>query len=202
MPLLSGFGLWWFGCVWSLLSSFILIEALSDPHTRIKTSAMTHHSNNSVRDHMKWVSETSSPESESWIQCVLVPIHFTVCPVTPAPLTFCFCNKSHGPLFVLWHVAFRQAGLLGCEAVLSSMALMQANNIPGQKKMMPPLGQGHRASPESHHTHSQHSNNHHGHQVHHGQPLHSHMGHSSTGNCPPLVREMPATAVLLIFWGR
>nr|XP_043895004.1 zinc finger protein 740b isoform X1 [Solea senegalensis] len=94
---------------------------------------MTHHSNNSVRDHMKW------------------------------------------------------AGLLGCEAVLSSMALMQANSIPGQKKMMSTLGQGHRASAESQQTHSQHSPNHHGHQVHHGQPHHSHMGHPSTGSCPPLL---------------
>ncbi|XP_076022632.1 zinc finger protein 740b [Genypterus blacodes] len=95
---------------------------------------MTHHSNNFVRDHMKW------------------------------------------------------AGLLGCEAVLSSMALMQANNIPGQKKMMSPLGQGQRDSPESHQAHSQHSHNHsHGHQVHHGQPHHSHMGHQSAGNCPPLL---------------
>ncbi|XP_058499767.1 zinc finger protein 740b isoform X1 [Solea solea] len=94
---------------------------------------MTHHSNNSVRDHMKW------------------------------------------------------AGLLGCEAVLSSMALMQANSIPGQKKMMSTLGQGHRSSAESQQTHSQHSPNHHGHQLHHGQPHHSHMGHPSTGSCPPLL---------------
>ncbi|XP_029912166.1 zinc finger protein 740b isoform X1 [Myripristis murdjan] len=93
---------------------------------------MTHHSNNSVRDHMKW------------------------------------------------------AGLLGCEAVLSSMALMQANSIPGQKKMMSPLGQGQRDSPESHQTHSQHSHSH-GHQGHHGQPHHSHMGHPSAGSCPPLL---------------
>lgn len=104
----------------------------SPKHARIQTTAMTHHSNNPVRDHMKW------------------------------------------------------AGLLGCEAVLSSMALMQANNIPGQKKMMSSLGQGHRASPESHQTHSQHSHNHHGHQVPHGQP-HSHMGHLSAGSCPPLL---------------
>ncbi|XP_028266788.1 zinc finger protein 740b isoform X2 [Parambassis ranga] len=67
------------------------------------------------------------------------------------------------------------------------MALMQANNIPGQKKMMSSLGQGHRASPDGHQTHSQHSHNHHGHQVHHGQPHHSHMGHPSAGSCPPLL---------------
>ncbi|XP_013873731.1 zinc finger protein 740b isoform X2 [Austrofundulus limnaeus] len=93
---------------------------------------MTHHSTNSVRDHMKW------------------------------------------------------AGLLGCEAVLSSMALMQANNMPGQKKMSS-MGQGHRANPGSHQTHSQHSHNHHGHQVHHGQAHHSHMGHPSGGSLPPLL---------------
>uniref|UniRef100_A0A3Q0RVE2 Zinc finger protein 740 n=1 Tax=Amphilophus citrinellus TaxID=61819 RepID=A0A3Q0RVE2_AMPCI len=46
------------------------------------------------------------------------------------------------------------------------MALMQANNIPGQKKMI---------------------QNHHGHQGHHGQPHHSHMGHPSSGSCPPLL---------------
>ncbi|CAN9516085.1 unnamed protein product [Ophioblennius macclurei] len=94
---------------------------------------MTHHSNNSVRDHMKW------------------------------------------------------AGLLGCEAVLSSMALMQANNIPGQKKMMSSLGQGHRGSPDGHHPHPQHGHNHHGPQVHHGQGQHGHMGHPSGGTCPPLL---------------
>nr|XP_023687479.1 zinc finger protein 28-like isoform X1 [Paramormyrops kingsleyae]XP_023687488.1 zinc finger protein 28-like isoform X1 [Paramormyrops kingsleyae] len=40
------------------------------------------------------------------------------------------------------------AGLLGCEAVLSSMALMQASSMAGQKKMMSPLGHGQRESPE------------------------------------------------------
>ncbi|XP_046896755.1 zinc finger protein 740b isoform X2 [Hypomesus transpacificus] len=95
---------------------------------------MTHHPNNTVRDHMKW------------------------------------------------------AGLLGCEAVLSSMALMQANNMTGQKKMMSPLGQGHgqaqRSSQESlqsHHSQSHshphhHHHSHQGHGGHHGhQAHHSHM---------------------------
>ncbi|KAL4655570.1 zinc finger protein 2-like isoform X1 [Arapaima gigas] len=40
------------------------------------------------------------------------------------------------------------AGLLGCEAVLSSMALMQASSIATPKKMMSPLGHGQRDSPE------------------------------------------------------
>lgn len=75
------------------------------------------------------------------------------------------------------------AGLLGCEAVLSSMALMQANNIPGQKKMMSHLGHGQRSSPESH---SQHSQNH-GHQVHHVQPQQSHVTQLSAGTCSPLL---------------
>ncbi|XP_056130338.1 zinc finger protein 740b isoform X2 [Lampris incognitus] len=65
------------------------------------------------------------------------------------------------------------------------MALMQANSIPGQKKMMSPLGQGQRDSSEGHQ--SQHSHSH-GHQGHHGhQSHHSHMGHPSAGSCPPLL---------------
>ncbi|KAI1892290.1 hypothetical protein AGOR_G00131820 [Albula goreensis] len=40
------------------------------------------------------------------------------------------------------------AGLLGCEAVLSSMALMQAGSMAGQKKMMSQLGPGQRDSPD------------------------------------------------------
>ncbi|KAM9785495.1 zinc finger protein 740b [Neosynchiropus ocellatus] len=56
------------------------------------------------------------------------------------------------------------AGLLGREAVLSSMALMQANNLGGQKKaMMSSLG--HRSSPDSHLSHP-------GHQAHLGQQHH------------------------------
>lgn len=96
-----------------------------------------------------------------------------------------FDSSAFALIFPLHH----QAGLLGCETVLSSMALMQANNIPGQKRMTSTLGQGHRASPESHQANSHHSHNHHGHQVHHGQAHHSHVGHPSTGSCPPLVRQ-------------
>nr|XP_023654633.1 zinc finger protein 740-like [Paramormyrops kingsleyae] len=59
------------------------------------------------------------------------------------------------------------AGLLGCEAVLSSMALMQAGSMAGQKKMATPLGQGQRESPE----HSQHN----------------HMVLPSGMSCPPLL---------------
>ncbi|XP_035243776.1 zinc finger protein 148 isoform X3 [Anguilla rostrata] len=40
------------------------------------------------------------------------------------------------------------AGLLGCEAVLSSMALMQASSMAGPKKMMSPLSHGQRESAE------------------------------------------------------
>lgn len=75
--------------------------------------------------------------------------------------------------------------LLGREAVLSGMALMQANSVPGQKKMMQPLSQGQRASPESgsqlNQTHS------HGQQVQHRQLHHNHVSHLSAGICPPLL---------------
>uniref|UniRef100_A0A8C2IWT1 Zinc finger protein 740 n=1 Tax=Cyprinus carpio TaxID=7962 RepID=A0A8C2IWT1_CYPCA len=57
----------------------------------------------------------------------------------------------------LW-LYFSQAGLLGCEAVLSSMALMQASSMPSHKKMGSHLGQGQRENNHSHNqnTHSQH----------------------------------------------
>lgn len=107
---------------------------------------------------------------------------------SPPPDSLSLWGVLWPPLSALTCCLYCQAGLLGCEAVLSSMALMQANNIPGQKRMTSSLGQGQRASPESHQTHTQHSHNHHGHQVHHGQAHHSHMGHPSAGSCPPLVR--------------
>lgn len=172
--------------IWVCAVSSVSIHpewTLSVSHTLIKTSAMTHHSNISVRDHMKWVSGTYLQNQH---------LGFSVSR-RATPLSSCSCDKSCGPFFALTCRLCCQAGLLGCEAVLSSMALMQANNISGQKKMMSPLGQGHRASPDSHQNQSQHSHNHHGHQVHHGQPHNSHMGHSSAGSCPPLVRKTPAT---------
>lgn len=132
---------------------------------------------------------SSSPESPSCVFPTLKPVHFSVTPITHLPLfphdSLPLWGVLRPPLSTLTCCLCCQAGLLGCEAVLSSMALMQANNIPGQKRMMSSLGQGHRASPESHQT--QHG--HHGHQVHHGQAHHSHMGHPSAGSCPPLVRE-------------
>ncbi|XP_072305996.1 zinc finger protein 740b isoform X2 [Eucyclogobius newberryi] len=73
-------------------------------------------------------------------------------------------------------------GLLGCEAVLSSMALMQANSMPGQK-MMSPLGQGRRDGPESD---SQLCQNHRL-QGQHGQLQHNHGSHLSVGVSPPLL---------------
>ncbi|RXN10043.1 zinc finger protein 740 isoform X2 [Labeo rohita] len=70
------------------------------------------------------------------------------------------------------------AGLLGCEAVLSSMALMQAGSMPIHKKMGSHLGQGQR---ENNHSHN------------HNQDTHSQHGHMvlpSGVSCPPLV-EIP-----------
>lgn len=129
-----------------------------------------------------------SVHSLLWCLCISLLTPITQLPLLPG-LLVSVRSSCAPPLSALTCCLCCQAGLLGCEAVLSSMALMQANNIPGQKRMMSPLGQGHRASPESHQTHSQHSHNHHGHQVHHGQAHHSHMGHPSAGSCPPLVRE-------------
>ncbi|KAF5897437.1 zinc finger protein, partial [Clarias magur] len=51
------------------------------------------------------------------------------------------------------------AGLLGCEAVLSSMALMQASSPPSHKKMTSPLSQNHN------HSHNQEAHSHHSHMV-------------------------------------
>ncbi|XP_053499349.1 zinc finger protein 740b isoform X2 [Ictalurus furcatus] len=51
------------------------------------------------------------------------------------------------------------AGLLGCEAVLSSMALMQATSPPSHKKMTSPLSQNHN------HSHNQEAHGHHSHMV-------------------------------------
>ncbi|KAJ8265696.1 hypothetical protein COCON_G00147950 [Conger conger] len=64
------------------------------------------------------------------------------------------------------------AGLLGCEAVLSSMALMQAGSMAGQKKMMSQLGPGQRDGPD----HAQQ-----------GHAPQSHMVLPSGVSCPPLV---------------
>lgn len=57
-PLLFlGLGPWWLGLVWSLNILPAQSEALCTPtHTHTLTTAMSHLSNSSVRDHMKWVS--------------------------------------------------------------------------------------------------------------------------------------------------
>lgn len=46
----------WVGAVFSVTPHPEWSPLCSPKHTRIQTTAMTHHSNNSVRDHMKWVS--------------------------------------------------------------------------------------------------------------------------------------------------
>ncbi|GAA6097055.1 zinc finger protein 740b isoform X1 [Tachysurus ichikawai] len=51
------------------------------------------------------------------------------------------------------------AGLLGCEAVLSSMALVQASSPASHKKMTSPLSQNHN------HSHNQEAHSHHSHMV-------------------------------------
>ncbi|XP_043107429.1 zinc finger protein 771 isoform X23 [Puntigrus tetrazona] len=66
------------------------------------------------------------------------------------------------------------AGLLGCEAVLSSMALMQASSIAAPKKMMSPLG------PASGHGSAQRDAQDRG--------VQGHMVLPTSMTCPPLVR--------------
>lgn len=59
-PLLFlGLGPWWLGLVWSLNTLPAPSEAFCTPthtNTHTLTTAMSHLSNSSVRDHMKWVS--------------------------------------------------------------------------------------------------------------------------------------------------
>lgn len=115
MPLLSGFGPWWFGWVWShLLPPNPEWSPLCFPkHTRIQTTAMTHHSNNSVRDHMKWVSGSLFISRIAF----MMPEHFTVTPITQLPvlpLASCLCEESSGLCPLLWHVVC--FARLGCWA--------------------------------------------------------------------------------------
>lgn len=70
---------------------------------------------------------------------------------------------------------FFKAGLLGCEAVLSSMALMQASSIAAPKKMMSPLG------PASGHGSAQRDAQDRG--------MQGHMVLPTSMTCPPLVRR-------------
>ncbi|KTF80656.1 hypothetical protein cypCar_00042813 [Cyprinus carpio] len=67
------------------------------------------------------------------------------------------------------------AGLLGCEAVLSSMALMQASSIAAPKKMISPLG------PASGHGSAQRDAQDRG--------MQGHMVLPTSMTCPPLVRR-------------
>lgn len=67
-----------------------------------------------------------------------------------------------------------KAGLLGCEAVLSSMALMQASTISAPKKMMtslapPPVPVSTQRDPQGH------------------------AGLTAAMTCPPLVRKLNIT---------
>lgn len=191
MPLLSGFGPWWFGWVWSQLLP-------PNPEWSPLCFPQTHtHSNHG--DDTPFQQLCSRPyEMGQWKSLHLQNHHLDTSALlcfshysapSPSPNSLFLWGVLWPPLSALMCCLHCQAGLLGCEAVLSSMALMQANNIPGQKRMTSNLGQGHRASPESHQTHTQHSHNHHGHQVHHGHAHHSHGGHPSSGSCPPLVGE-------------
>lgn len=81
----------------------ILSEAPSVfPQTRIQTTAMTHHSNNSVRDHMKWVSGSLFISRIT----IMMPVHFSVTMTPLSTLSFltpCLREECSNHLFLLWH---------------------------------------------------------------------------------------------------
>ncbi|MGH0189209.1 UNVERIFIED_CONTAM: hypothetical protein FKN15_034297 [Acipenser sinensis] len=78
-----------------------------------------------------------------------------------------------------------QAGLLGCEAVLSSMALMQASTMAGQKKMMSQMSQMSQMSHSSGGGGASHRDS--GDRGHSHSHSHNHMVMPATLSCPPLV---------------
>lgn len=82
-------------------------------------------------------------------------------------------------------VCMWQAGLLGCEAVLSSMAMMQATHPANHKKMVSPLG--HNRNHGHHHNHHNHDNQ----DAHHSH--HSHMVLPSGVSCSPMVSDETKT---------
>lgn len=86
----------------------------SPKHTRIQTTAMTHHSNNSVRDHMKWVSGSLHLQNHhhgfNVSRC-----HFISLSPHWFSLTPCLSEESYDCHFLLWHVVC--VSRLGCWAV-------------------------------------------------------------------------------------
>lgn len=52
-------------------SSWVKPPLFPPKHTRIQTTAMTHHSNSSVRDHMKWVSGSLKINANAFLCCLV-----------------------------------------------------------------------------------------------------------------------------------
>lgn len=112
----------WVGVVSSVTPHPKWSPLCSPKHTRIQTTAMTHHSNNSVRDHMKWVSGSLFISRFTIVFLVCIPnpdaSAFLLLPLLISlsllPLTPCLCEESCGPLFLLWHVVC--VARLGCWA--------------------------------------------------------------------------------------
>lgn len=100
----------WLGVVSSVTPHPEWSPLCSPKHTRIQTTAMTHHSNN-VRDHMKWVSGSLfiSRITIMVLPCVPSPdarAVFSVTPITqtsPHLLTPCLYEEFRCPLFLLWY---------------------------------------------------------------------------------------------------
>uniref|UniRef100_A0A3B3VTJ8 Zinc finger protein 740a n=1 Tax=Poecilia latipinna TaxID=48699 RepID=A0A3B3VTJ8_9TELE len=130
---------------------------------------MSHLPSSSVRDHMKWVCFDNTKVVTNSFTCSLVSLRMlslmnsladaatvvtTVLAVVHFKLQLILCDLIQFVkccVFFFFFFLFSpfpssssflmQAGLLGCEAVLSSMALMQASTMAAPpKKMMAPLG--------------------------------------------------------------
>lgn len=112
-PLLFlGLGPWWLGLVWSLNILAAQSEALCTPthtHTHTLTTAMSHLSNSSVRDHMKWVSVFFL--FFICIFCICPHLFWKIYPSFSFDWLFCvltFCNSLPQTDSCLWHQTFTQ----------------------------------------------------------------------------------------------
>lgn len=159
----------------SKLTSHLHISPVSQP----LSTTMSHIPGSSVRDHMKWVSSLHVSLRTCYFPLIRLWT-FALIPV-PNPLVLTHYHIKYAlpatTVYLLFFVLmlFFKAGLLGCEAVLSSMALMQASSIAAPKKMMSPLG------PASGHGSAQRDAQDRGTQ--------GHMVLPTSMTCPPLVRR-------------
>lgn len=122
----------------------------SPKHTRIQTAAMTHHSNNSVRDHMKWVSGSLFISRitiivlmcfQTQCQCFLLLLPLFNSPSFPWLLVS--VRSSRGILFLFWHVVC--VARLGCWAArrcCPAWPWCKPTTFPARRRWCHPWGRG------------------------------------------------------------